>query len=127
MCGYNLESDESLRERIGSSPRVRVQHIYSDTDSIKFGIIPACAGTTSAWKCNTISPQDHPRVCGYNAVKENKFTILPGSSPRVRVQLVVSLQVHRVRRIIPACAGTTVKNPIILAIQFFIDSVFQSV
>ena len=127
MCGYNEISNKSKVATSGSSPRVRVQPNRNPIRQQHIRIIPACAGTTFTNKYQKYTKQDHPRVCGYNYKNLQRIGCSGGSSPRVRVQQGIGKRVKIEWRIIPACAGTTVKNPIILAIQFFIDSVFQSV
>ena len=66
VCGYNFQIVVITDLIAGSSPRVRVQHVYAYFSVLLNGIIPACAGTT----CNQLHIDcvewDHPRVCGYN-------------------------------------------------------------
>ena len=49
-----------------------------------YGLIPACAGKTRHVKEPLKDPRAHPRVCGENRVKAREFSIVEGSSPRVR-------------------------------------------
>ena len=46
VCGYNVALAIQIFLDKGSSPRVRVQHIFRFFCSYSCGIIPACAGTT---------------------------------------------------------------------------------
>ena len=107
VCGYNFLFLNLCQQLLGSSPRVRVQLFCTPFASCSFRIIPACAGTTSSFKSKSTIPRDHPRVCGYNITKPLNLFTVPGSSPRVRVQLDFGYLKHCTTGIIPACAGTT--------------------
>ncbi len=110
LCGYNDNYIKNLKRSSGSSPLVRVQLYNFLLGIFVCRIIPACAGTTK-WAGQVFTPdKDHPRLCGYN---ESIFIFMEyhiGSSPLVRVQLVVLVKEKALARIIPACAGTTVKK-----------------
>ena len=91
----------------GSSPRVRGTRVQNGLDHGRRGIIPACAGNTTAARPRTSQMWDHPRVCG----EHQSFHVSPayteGSSPRVRGTLEVHVGRPTVTGIIPACAGNT--------------------
>ena len=71
------------------------------------GITPACAGKTPIAMKNSLSFQDHPRVCGKDStVLAHLFHNL-GSPPRVRERLIQRYKSHMIIRITPACAGKT--------------------
>ena len=91
VCGYNLKGLIPMNLQLGSSPRVRVQLYLRTTMETKTGIIPACAGTTFEIYTIRRNHRDHPRVCGYNIIILHYTTPLAGSSPRVRVQLMLSI------------------------------------
>ena len=74
------------------------------------GLIPACAGKTTADPVSHIAPWAHPRVCGENELIANGSKLSQGSSPRVRGK-------HRPTDLgvlhpglIPACAGKTLTS-----------------
>ena len=91
------------------------------------GIIPACAGNTSAHSSTCATSGDHPRMCGEHMSSSLLAPCLSGSSPHVRGTptslarkdepsgssphvrgtLIVSSQHMPDTRIIPACAGNT--------------------
>ena len=73
-------------------------------------IIPACAGKSFLDFSRRQPIQDHPRVCGE---KDNVCLYVAaswGSSPRVRGKGPVLVQTPRGDRIIPACAGKSLKS-----------------
>ena len=73
----------------------------------KDGLIPACAGKTSALRKNKYIPGAHPRVCGENGKRWPWRAKRAGSSPRVRgKQRRRSIRLPG-RGLIPACAGKT--------------------
>ena len=113
----------------GSSPRVRGTHPRDRHCGAGRRIIPACAGNTRLVSRRTFLPwiipacagnteseaarfevlSDHPRVCGehiWHAILKAKVL---GSSPRVRGTRRRRPEATRKFRIIPACAGNTLK------------------
>ncbi len=68
----------------GSSPRVRGTLYGRRVRRRPGGIIPACAGNTSAQLCADIARRDHPRVCGEHPAVIAALNVEAGSSPRVR-------------------------------------------
>ena len=127
MCGENGTTTSRTPAALGSSPRVRGKPLLGAPVSARPGLIPACAGKTTARRKTRMIPGSsprvrgkpppharpspsspaHPRVCGENAVAAGGAHDVPGSSPRVRGKLVG----HHPRRarpgLIPACAGKT--------------------
>jgi len=74
------------------------------------GIIPACAGSTSACRAAWSSTRDHPRVRGEHMPYGWSPVPVPGSSPRARgAPQSVRGEAERAG-IIPACAGSTRSN-----------------
>ena len=71
------------------------------------GIIPACAGSTSARSPYGEPGVDHPRVRGEHAVGARPYRTPPGSSPRARGAPARSWSLFCLLGIIPACAGST--------------------
>ena len=68
-------------------------------------IIPACAGNSYGNTQKSTKVGDHPRVCGEQKVICCAFSILSGSSPRVRGTEICNHKVNKTIGIIPACAG----------------------
>ena len=91
----------------GSSPRMRGAHIEEVGFSLRAGIIPADAGSTSVTPSVMLGALDHPRGCGEHRLSECDFCLRWGSSPRMRGALDPSSQQHQPGRIIPADAGST--------------------
>ena len=91
----------------GSPPRVREKLAITAKHSGNCRITPACAGKTLVYQGSYRLLWDHPRVCGKNGFelmyKHNK----PGSPPRVREKLYLSIFLLAKARITPACAGKT--------------------
>ena len=101
-----------LRDCItGSSPRMRgaLHHLRSAVMAV--GIIPAYAGSTPCSKCGRLRSRDHPRVCGEHAESLNETNGDAGSSPRMRGALGNLPFWSALSGIIPAYAGSTLKNP----------------
>ena len=93
---------------LGSPPRVREPRNPAKVSVTKSGITPACAGTTVFNLTLIYYHRDHPRVCGNHCWPERSTTPEGGSPPRVREPRELFLSSPRMRRITPACAGTTV-------------------
>ena len=75
------------------------------------GIIPADAGSTNR-ACTASNPfQDHPRGCGEHFGQVWQAIMGWGSSPRMRGAQIASIISHNDERIIPADAGSTLKDP----------------
>ena len=64
MCGEHEVVKPDVRETLGSSPHVRGTRHFGQVDALLPGIIPACAGNTSAPCRARPSARDHPRMCG---------------------------------------------------------------
>ena len=107
VCGEHLWCSREGIDSRGSSPRVRgTLEPDRPADHVR-GIIPACAGNTSAWLTTTRWFRDHPRVCGEHKPCPEGEDPKKGSSPRVRGTLVRAHPRRLVGGIIPACAGNT--------------------
>ena len=75
---------------------------------LKFtGIIPACAGSTSASRRRGGRVEDHPRMRGEHVRGVRGVGRRPGSSPHARGALSAASAVSTTTGIIPACAGST--------------------
>ena len=106
-CGANMGMTEKLKDKYGSSPRVRGKRTDTAHHATDRRIIPARAGQTDRSKCISTTRSDHPRACGANLFDHKIVDQTTGSSPRVRGKHVEKLCQSRCRRIIPARAGQT--------------------
>ena len=107
MCGEHITGNADDAVKAGSSPHVRGARLHSAALHVYRGIIPACAGSTTAEAPNTLEARDHPRMCGEHDVCNSGLAVNQGSSPHVRGALVRLLTVVSKVGIIPACAGST--------------------
>ena len=110
MCGEHSSNANKIDAPQGSSPHVRGARIHAITINPKAGIIPACAGSTSAstrWWC---PGWDHPRMCGEHPDSVVLTVEAEGSSPHVRGARAVREGKGTTVGIIPACAGSTQLN-----------------
>ena len=107
VCGEHCLIVLTILIGWGSSPRVRGTPETSKTKARKAGIIPACAGNTCGARGRSMSPRDHPRVCGEHITSCWSRKSCTGSSPRVRGTHPRSPPRPARLGIIPACAGNT--------------------
>ena len=107
VCGENKFVGVGGAAHDGSSPRVRGKLEGGFFHVAPVGLIPACAGKTTADPVSHIAPWAHPRVCGENHIVEIEIVRAAGSSPRVRGKPSISSDPLRHGRLIPACAGKT--------------------
>ena len=107
MCGEHGEVFNSQRIDRGSSPHVRGARSHSMFTARQHGIIPACAGSTSAGLNHAGGTRDHPRMCGEHARRSLQHGPGKGSSPHVRGALSGRIVFTDCWGIIPACAGST--------------------
>ena len=90
MCGEHHRRHGHQVRAWGSSPRVRGTQDRGVHDLGNVGIIPACAGNTSAPTSSRTDTRDHPRVCGEHCSIGLNRLRGAGSSPRVRGTLEAS-------------------------------------
>ena len=64
VCGEHSTQFALPTVAVGSSPRVRGTPVEVAEPCGLVGIIPACAGNTSANNDEYLLMRDHPRVCG---------------------------------------------------------------
>ena len=76
------------------------------------GIIPAYAGSTKMRDSSQIRHEDHPRIRGEHRLFTEYERRGGGSSPHTRGALAGVLGGARLRRIIPAYAGSTQRAPV---------------
>ena len=107
VCGENRNALQCKCNMLGSPPRVRGKLRFDSHSINNARITPACAGKTDFSLCGSSVCQDHPRVCGENALVSGELNAGLGSPPRVRGKHYISEgDVYRLR-ITPACAGKT--------------------
>ena len=94
---------------MGSSPRVRGKHGDTVAVFVDPGLIPACAGKTTMAILSRATSWAHPRVCGENTPLMLNPAEIQGSSPRVRGKPLELKRRGVLLRLIPACAGKTVR------------------
>ena len=87
MCGEHGAASHPRDVLAGSSPHVRGARCRAAAVRLRFGIIPACAGSTALLHMMTLTRS--------------------GSSPHVRGALIFHIQRPISLGIIPACAGST--------------------
>ena len=92
---------------LGSSPRARGALPRLHPGRSRDGIIPACAGSTSAPASGSRGSRDHPRVRGEHLIAGVPRAAAVGSSPRARGAHDVEEHQPQEDGIIPACAGST--------------------
>ena len=91
----------------GSSPHTRGAQEYTVTRSRKARIIPAYAGSTFSGCIYCRIRPDHPRIRGEHATVLLTLASSSGSSPHTRGARDEAHRRIRMRRIIPAYAGST--------------------
>ena len=110
VCGENAGRGTQSSSTAGSSPRVRGKRAVLDGGLQDGGLIPACAGKTTTGVSNDDGSQAHPRVCGENSTTWIDSATSAGSSPRVRGKPCSGRVGQGLGRLIPACAGKTVRR-----------------
>ena len=93
--------------RAGSSPRARGAQLDLRAVLRQVGIIPACAGSTTASISSAPQVRDHPRVRGEHTPRTAPKYSKAGSSPRARGAPLRDDPGVLLAGIIPACAGST--------------------
>ncbi len=121
MCGNNNAIIQVAIKFTGSPPHVREQLCSIGISTFLTRITPACAGTTHWWCLYLQRYTDHPRMCGNNCLILLHLAILMGSPPHVREQLKSFMFQLQSEGITPACAGTTLNDPL-----FYLILILQS-
>ena len=91
----------------GSSPHTRGARSSQSPDLTASRIIPAYAGSTTAYTIIKNMDSDHPRIRGEHDSIGVSGTLNRGSSPHTRGALCAQPRILRNSRIIPAYAGST--------------------
>ena len=107
MCGEQQRSLRVLICGIGSPPRVRGTVASKSVSKRLLRITPACAGNSTPLRCRDFHIEDHPRVCGEQAVMATTLITQLGSPPRVRGTANNGDLDNPVSGITPACAGNS--------------------
>ena len=115
VCGEQRDFVIMSLEVAGSSPRVRGTDLTRRDRACKRRIIPACAGNRFSGFGTTSVKPDHPRVCGEQCPIFRLYESVSGSSPRVRGTGGRDPRFRHGVRIIPACAGNSVRDPVVPA------------
>ena len=111
MCGEHAPSCSPYPKTAGSSPHVRGAPSASRCGFHVPGIIPACAGSTMAYRPSSPPTRDHPRMCGEHMPVRMTVKPFEGSSPHVRGARSSRTVGDGIPGIIPACAGSTRSRP----------------
>ena len=110
-CGEHGWSPKPPRPVGGSSPRMRGAPKPLPIPAMAPRIIPADAGSTYKSMSSSIVSWDHPRGCGEHRQDTGSLCTGEGSSPRMRGAPHVHGLVFDSGGIIPADAGSTLRNP----------------
>ena len=97
----------SASSAIGSSPHTRGALDGADRLDRHRRIIPAYAGSTSAYAGPSVAFRDHPRIRGEHLDVPERVPVADGSSPHTRGALLVVSLTLLGSGIIPAYAGST--------------------
>ena len=106
-CGENPPFEFLLGGGAGSSPRMRGKRGGEGVGHRGFRLIPAHAGKTWLLRAARSHFRAHPRACGENMRSRVQLACFPGSSPRMRGKLELSVDLTLHDRLIPAHAGKT--------------------
>ena len=107
VCGEHVTARRYACTRDDLPPRVRGAPRYCHQPIVRHRLTPACAGSTSRLRRCPGCETTYPRVCGEHRAME------PGQQgwfdlpPRVRGARAVSWRTVGLRRLTPACAGST--------------------
>ena len=107
--GEQYEARVDDKGDLGSSPRARGTADIEARRDVAVGIIPACAGNSRTPWAPAAPRRDHPRVRGEQALLQIKRHVQEGSSPRARGTGGPRYPVEPAARIIPACAGNSIR------------------
>ena len=110
-CGEQAVVDAALHAVEGSSPRMRGAGDSLVQLQAEIGIIPAHAGSRCPIVLHGAVIRDHPRACGEQRTTRPSPPSAPGSSPRMRGAAVGRFAADDSNGIIPAHAGSRLKNP----------------
>ena len=107
MRGEHIPYQIGYRLEVGSSPHARGTLEAGAAHGWNLGIIPACAGNTSAIHGRANGARDHPRMRGEHIGEIFQFRSRRGSSPHARGTRIGNAINEPRNGIIPAGAGNT--------------------
>ena len=107
-CAGSTLDYSLIRHNERDHPRLRGEYLIIPTAcNNNIWITPACAGSTVFRLWLTHPNQDHPRLRGEYQTAEVIHKVLGGSPPLARGVRLYPLLIGMLRRITPACAGST--------------------
>ena len=107
VCGKDHSKNASVTGYQGSPPRMRERPFDMLSAVPTMRITPAYAGKTVDVGIFKFNYRDHPRVCGKDVIRADRYRISLGSPPRMRERPIL-FTLKKVRlRITPAYAGKT--------------------
>ena len=108
MCGENAHEAFEEVKLEGSSPLVwgKLGAVIAGIVAVR--IIPTCVGKTFKCIVKRSASEDHPHLCGENAVIASPKSAAAGSSPLVWGKLCDFIINTSFQRIIPTCVGKTI-------------------
>ena len=107
VCGENVTQTSGIPEFYGTSPRMRGKRPDVKPGIVQDRNIPAYAGKTAYPWAAMSPPPEHPRVCGENRCRVRQWTLVHGTSPRMRGKPGLLCLHQALSRNIPAYAGKT--------------------
>ncbi len=111
MRGEHTAKGDTTDEPVGSPPHARGARSGSRPGGRPRGITPACAGSTGISLALSSSRVDHPRMRGEHARNHRPPVRTRGSPPHARGARQTGRDARELRRITPACAGSTISVP----------------
>ena len=84
VCGENSICSGIVLYNRGTSPRMRGKPIADNQGELEKRNIPAYAGKTATRPARSHRREEHPRVCGENLFTGFLYSVVSGTSPRMR-------------------------------------------
>ena len=107
VCGEHARAHSFSACHTDSPPRVRGALLAVGVPDDRPRLTPACAGSTPSRRAGRATASTHPRVCGEHLWARFRVDHRDDSPPRVRGARLVACDRHGIRRLTPACAGST--------------------
>ena len=111
LCGEKPRCPKLNNESLGSPPPMRGKGLAAFCVRQRLGITPAYAGKRSSCICASFRSEDHPRLCGEKATRQQRKVKKIGSPPPMRGKGTVRGKSIRPWRITPAYAGKSHSHP----------------
>ena len=109
-----MKDTPATESPLGSSPLARGKQTSGQHTFVTRRIIPACAGETPSSPTTPTGRWDHPRLRGGNASTSRATAWTRGSSPLARGKHIGKSMCNLYAGIIPACAGETGRQHLVL-------------